>query len=86
MPISLLPSISNIFEKVLYIQLFQYSTSNNLFHANQYGFRAEYSAELVDTDLDDKQLPIAIFIDLQLQLFISYMHNRQQYVEIGYIK
>ena len=56
----------------MYIQLFQYFTSNNLFHANQYGFRAEYFtelalSELVDriyTDLDEKQLPIAIFIDL----------------------
>ena len=99
-----------------YIQLFQYFTSNNLFHANQYGFRAEYStelalSELVDriyTDLDEKQL--AIFIDLskafdtidhtilisklehygvennELQWFISYMHNRQQYVEIENIK
>ena len=56
----------------MYIQLFQYFTSNNPFHANQYGFRVEYStelalSELVDriyTDLDEKQLPIAIFIDL----------------------
>ena len=102
----------------MYIQLFQYFTSNNLFHANQYGFRAEYStelalSELVDriyTDLDEKQLPIAIFIDLskafdtidhtilisqlehygvennEFQWFISYMHNRQQYVEIENIK
>ena len=52
----------------MYIQLFQYFTSNNLFHANQYGFRAEYFtelalSELVDriyTDLDEKQLPISI--------------------------
>ena len=96
----------------------QYFTSNNLFHANQYGFRAEYStelalSELVDriyTDLDEKQLPIAILIDLskafdtidhtilisklehygvennELQWFISYMNNRQQYVEIENIK
>ena len=69
--------------------------------------------ELVDrkyTDLDERQLPIAIFIDLseavdnidhtiliskpehygvennELQWFISYMHNRQQYVEIENIK
>ena len=52
--ISLLPSISNIFEKVLYIQLFQYFTSNNLFHANQYGFRAEYSTELALSELVDR--------------------------------
>ena len=98
----------------MYIQLFQYFSSNNLFHANQYGFRAEYSTELALSELVDriykdryeKQLPIAIFIDLskafdtidhiilisklehygvennELQWFISYMHNRQQYVEI----
>ena len=66
-------------------------------------------SELVDriyTDLDEKQVPISIFIYLskafdtightilisklerygvennELQWFISYMHNRQQYVEI----
>ena len=62
------------------------------------------------TDLDEKQLPIAIFIDLskafdtiehtilisklehygvennELKWFISYMHNRQQCVEIENIK
>ena len=70
MKIDLQPQ-AKIFEKVVYIQLFQYFTSNTLFHANQYGLRAEYStelalSELVDriyTDLDEKQLPIAIFID-----------------------
>ena len=71
---SLLPAISQIFETFVYIQLFQYFTRNNLFHANQYGFRAEYStelalSELVDRiDLDEKQLPIAIFIDLSTYL------------------
>ena len=43
-----------IFEKVVYIQLFQYFTSNNLFHANQYGFRAEYSTELALSELVDR--------------------------------
>ena len=70
-------------------------------------------SELVDriyTALDEKQLPIAIFIDIskafdtidhtilisklehygdennELQWFISYMHNRQQYVEVENIK
>ena len=38
----------------MYIQLFQYFTSNNLFHANQYGFRAEYSTELALSELVDK--------------------------------
>ena len=93
----------------MYIQLFQYFTSNNLFHANQYGFRDEYSTELALSELVDRiytDLDDAIFIDLskafdtidhtilisklehygvennELQWFISYMHSRQQYVEI----
>ena len=71
-PISLLPSISNVFEKTIYTQLLQYLTVNSLLHANQYGFRAKYSTELaliefvdrIYSQLDDKKVPIAIFMDL----------------------
>ena len=45
-PISLLPSISKVFEKTIYTQLFQYITVNSLLHANQYGFRAKYCITL----------------------------------------
>ena len=71
-PISLLPSISKVFEKTIYTQLFQYLTVNSLLHANQYGFRAKYSTELalielidrIYSQLDEKKIPIAIFMDL----------------------
>ena len=57
-PISLLHSISKVFEKKpIYSQLFQYLTVNSLLHANQYGFRAKLALnELVDriySQLDD---------------------------------
>ncbi len=38
-PISLLPAISKIFEKVVFVQLYEYFQINNLFYKNQYGFR-----------------------------------------------
>ena len=38
-PISLLPAISKVFEKVVYNQLYTYFTSNNLLYKGQYGFR-----------------------------------------------
>ena len=70
----MLPSISKLFEKKnpIYSQLFQYLSVNTLLHANQYGFRAKYSTEvalneLVDriySQLDDKKIPIALFMDL----------------------
>ena len=71
-PISLLPSISKVFEKTIYTQLFQYLTVNSLLHANQYGLRAKYSTELalielidrIYSQLDEKKVPIAIFMDL----------------------
>ena len=69
-PISLLPAISKVFEKVVYNQLYTYYTSNNLLYKGQYGFREDHSTEmanieLVDriiTALDDKKLPISIFM------------------------
>ena len=53
-PISLLPSISKVFEKTIYSQLFQYLTVHSLLHANQYGFRAKYSTELALNVLVDQ--------------------------------
>ena len=51
---SLLPSISKVFEKTIYSQLFQYLSVNSLLHANQYGFRAKYSTELALNELVDR--------------------------------
>ena len=70
--ISLLPSISKVFENIVYNQIFQYFTINKLFKTNQYGFRAEHSTELALSDLIDrillylyqKKISITIFIDL----------------------
>ena len=52
--------------------MFQYLSVNLLLHANQYGFRAKYSTELalnelvdrIYSQLDEKKIPIAIFMDL----------------------
>ena len=71
-PISLLPAISKIFEKVAYIQVYKYFTDNKLFYKSQYGFRQLHSTELaaleitdkIYIDLDNKKIPLAIFLDL----------------------
>ena len=71
-PISLLPAISKVFEKVVYNQLYTYFTSNNLLYKGQCGFREDHSTEMANiervdriiTALDDKKLPISIFMDL----------------------
>ena len=66
------PSISKIFEKVVYNQLCRYFTQNNLFSDSQYGLRAKHSTELATVELvdrifqstDNKELPLAIYMDL----------------------
>ena len=71
-PISLLPSVSKIFEKIIYHQTYSYFQSNNLFFTSQYGFRAGHSTEhaaieIVDKiikNLDMNELPINIYLDL----------------------
>ena len=45
-PISLLPSLSQIFERVIFFQITQYLDTNNLITNNQYGFRKQHSTEL----------------------------------------
>ncbi len=71
-PISLLPAISKIFEKIIYKQTYNYFTNNQLFLNSQYGFRQGHSTEmasleLVDRiakDIDAKKTPFSIFLDL----------------------
>ena len=44
-PISLLPVLSKIFEKVLYNRLFDHLHSNVILNEHQHGFRSEMSTE-----------------------------------------
>ena len=71
-PISLLPSLSKIFERVIFDQLLDYFTNNNLLCLDQFGFRPGHSTELaalrlVDhliTQMDSCRVPTNIYIDL----------------------
>ena len=44
-PISLLPTISKILEKVMYKRTYKFLTENNQIYHSQYGFRARHSCE-----------------------------------------
>ena len=71
-PISLLPTLSKIFERVIFIQLYTYFDDNNILSEQQYGFRANHSAELaavklvdyITYSIDRKCTPVNIYIDL----------------------
>ncbi len=71
-PISLLPAISKVFEKVIFKQLYDFFQTNKLFYNSQYGFRTQHSTEyaaleVIDrivTSMDKNDIPINIYIDL----------------------
>ena len=71
-PMSLLPAFSKIFEKAVFIQLYEYFNKDNPFYKIQYGFRTLHSTELASLelidmtgkDLESGKLPIGVFLDL----------------------
>ena len=71
-PISLLPVISKIFEKIVFKQTYEYFSSNKLLYSSQYGFRKGHSTDLASIELVDRvseyldggKLPISVFLDL----------------------
>ena len=71
-PISLLPTLSKVFERVIFNQLYTYLDHNNLLSEQQYGFCTNHSAELADIklvdyivhEIDRTLTHITIYIDL----------------------
>ena len=71
-PISLLPSLSKIFEYVMFDQLLHYFIENNLLSMEQFGFRPGHSTELaavrlvdqLTSQMDNNLIPVNIYIDL----------------------
>ena len=70
-PISILPSLSKIFEKIMHIQLTYHLESNTLMATTQYGYRSGHLTELallkfVDRiygHLENNDIPCVVFCD-----------------------
>lgn len=71
-PISLLPSISKILEKIVHKRLYHFLTNQRAFYDSQYGFRpgystiaaiTEFSSKLLES-FDNKLNTIGVFLDL----------------------
>lgn len=71
-PISILPAISKILEKIINTRLVKYLEKNNLLSVNQYGFRHGKSTEqavnklieFISSNLDKRKKCLSIFLDL----------------------
>ena len=75
-PISWLPSMSKIFEYVIFNQLMSFLTDNQLFCTEQFGFRPGHSTELaalrlvdhLTNEMDNFNVPVSIYIDVSKAL------------------
>ena len=71
-PISVLPVMSKLFEKVLYHRVYSYMTEHNLSDKRQYSFRENHSTELAITiiydellrNFNNKLITCSLFLDL----------------------
>ena len=71
-PISLLPTISKIFERIIHNQMYDYFNDNNLLAEQQYGFRKLHSiefaavklADYISKQMESGKIPCSLYIDL----------------------
>ena len=92
-PISLLPSIAKILEKVVHKRVYTFLNINNIFYDSQYGFRPKCSTINAITELtshllesmDNNQHTVGVFLDLS-KAFDTIHHdtllNKLQYYGI----
>ncbi|KAF2351298.1 Reverse transcriptase domain [Trinorchestia longiramus] len=82
-PISLLPVLSKILEKVIFNQLSTHLHKSNLLHPNQYAYRKYTSTqdallnvtEKIYSDIDNKNVTLLLLLDLS-KAFDSVEHER----------
>ena len=71
-PISLLPVVSKILEKIVHRRLYSFLSDNNFFNDQQFGFRSNHSTELATSCLvnkickafDCKKKVMSVFLDM----------------------
>ena len=81
-PISLLPTISKLLEKIMYNRTYEFLDLNNIFFNSQYGFRKKHLCEHAITELtseickglENGKHTMAIFIDLS-KAFDTISHH-----------
>ena len=81
-PISLLPVISKVVERIVFNQMYTYFSENNLLYDSQHGFRTQHSTETASLEfldrihsaLDNGYTPLTLFLDLS-KAFDTLDHN-----------
>ena len=70
-PVTLLPVLSNVLERTVFVQIIQYMNEHFLFHPNHHGFRSKHSTvtamlQMYDTwieAINKREYPGIVMID-----------------------
>ena len=81
-PISLLPTLAKVFERVILIRLLDFTETNHIINMNQYGFKKGHSTthqvhriiELIGNAFNNKEHVGAVFLDIE-KAFDSLWHE-----------
>ena len=71
-PVSILPSFSKFFERVIYNRLLNYIDKHEILCNSQYGFRKQHSTTLalidmydkISSSIDQRKCSVGVFLDL----------------------
>lgn len=89
-PISILPSLNKILERIIYDQILNYLDQHKILNNNQFGFRKNHSTELAILELtdnlrksiDNKEITCGLFLDFSKafdtvdhQILLSKLHK-----------
>ena len=81
-PVSILPTFSKVFERLMYNRLYAFINDNNILYKYQFGFRQKYATNmalitLVDKimkSLDNNEYVVGLFLDLS-KAFDTVVHD-----------